>query len=57
MKKQSGRTAQVVKDPVCGMDVNPDEAVSVEIEGKTYCFCCEECLEEFKNDPEAYIEA
>ena len=43
-------------DPVCGM-VIPDEhaAVCTTYKSKHYCFCSEECKEEFDMDPEMYI--
>ena len=44
-----------VKDPVCGMTIEPDDAVAtVEYEGKTYYFCSQECKEAFEEDPESY---
>lgn len=44
-----------VKDPVCGMMIEPDDAVaSVEHEGKTYYFCSQDCKEAFEEDPESY---
>jgi P-type Cu+ transporter len=43
-------------DPVCGMEVNPQDAAAVsEYEGKKYYFCCEDCKEEFDQDPEEYV--
>ncbi|WP_135302596.1 permease [Haloarcula amylovorans] len=40
-----------VRDPVCGMEVNPDDTdYSVEHDGETYYFCSESCQESF--DPE-----
>ena len=46
----------MVKDPVCGMEV--DETKS-EFEshygGKSYFFCSDECLEQFEENPEHYI--
>ena len=49
-------TVQVVKDPVCGMDVSaPSDERKFEYEGKTYFFCSSSCLEKFKNDPEKYL--
>ncbi|MFC7139952.1 permease [Halosimplex aquaticum] len=41
-----------VQDPVCGMEVDPDEAeYSMEHDGQTYYFCSQSCMESF--DPEA----
>jgi YHS domain-containing protein len=42
-------------DPVCGMVV-PEEhaAVCTEYRNKHFCFCSEECKEEFDMDPDMY---
>lgn len=46
-----------VKDPVCGMMIEPADAVgTAEHEGKTYYFCSQDCKEEFEEDPEAYAD-
>ena len=43
-------------DPVCGMEVEPDEAAAkLEYEGKTYYFCAESCRDKFAADPERYL--
>ena len=43
-------------DPVCGMDVTPeDAAASSEYHGKRYYFCNESCLEQFQANPEAFL--
>ncbi len=47
-----------VKDPVCGMEVDPSTATnSLEFAGKTYVFCSESCHDKFQQEPENYIEA
>jgi uncharacterized membrane protein YraQ (UPF0718 family) len=39
---------QTVQDPVCGMEVNPEEADhSIEHDGTTYYFCSQSCKESF----------
>jgi Cu+-exporting ATPase len=44
-------------DPICGMDVEPDEAAgSYEYQGQTFYFCCESCLEKFKANPEQFLQ-
>ncbi|GEM_PF-779980 len=45
-----------VKDPVCGKLVNPNTDLNVKFKGKTFCFCSEECLRTFKDDPFSYID-
>jgi YHS domain-containing protein len=43
------------KDPVCGMDVDPDEAAAQsEFQGETYYFCCNECKRRFDQDPKSF---
>lgn len=34
-------------DPVCGMVVDEEIAISEESNGETFYFCCEECRDEF----------
>ncbi|MDV3429029.1 MAG: YHS domain-containing protein [Bacillota bacterium] len=38
---------ETVKDPICGMKVNPDTAIKQIIDDKTYYFCSESCRKEF----------
>ena len=41
-----------VKDPVCGMDVDPETAAGQsEHEGKTYHFCSAQCKQQFDQEP------
>ena len=44
----------MVKDPVCGMNVDKDKAISAVVDGKTYYFCMESCLRTFL-DPEGEL--
>ncbi|HXG30999.1 MAG TPA: heavy metal translocating P-type ATPase [Thermodesulfobacteriota bacterium] len=45
-----------LKDPVCGMYVDPESASgSYEYSGKTYFFCNRSCLERFQADPTRYL--
>ncbi len=44
-----------VKDPVCGMEIDPSgAAASEEYEGQTHYFCSESCHERFLANPDAY---
>jgi Cu+-exporting ATPase len=44
-----------VKDPVCGMDVEPAAAAgSFDFQGQSYFFCSKGCLEKFRADPARY---
>lgn len=43
---------RAVKDPVCGMDVDPDRAAgSAEYQGQMYYFCSKGCVAKFRADP------
>ncbi|HXJ39558.1 MAG TPA: heavy metal translocating P-type ATPase, partial [Bryobacteraceae bacterium] len=43
-------------DPVCGMDIEEQDAAgTVEHGGKRYFFCSESCIERFRTDPERYL--
>ncbi len=47
----------IVKDPVCGMDVDNEKSqLSLEHDGQTYWFCGRGCLLEFKDDPDKYLD-
>ena len=51
-------TPVVVKDPVCGMTVDPATTRNqYTYAGKTYYFCCAHCLGKFKTDPAKYLTA
>ena len=47
-----------VKDPVCGMDVDPHTAKHrAEHQGRTYYFCSAGCRTKFVDDPARYLDA
>ena len=49
----------IVKDPVCGLEVNRDQAVTQrlkrEYQGRNYYFCRDYCAQEFDRDPKRYL--
>ena len=50
--------AAIVRDPVCGMTVDPgDSAAHSAHGGHDYHFCCTGCRDKFAADPEKYITA
>jgi len=50
-------TTEVV-DPVCGMTIDPADAVGhVEHRGRTYYFCNQSCMERFQADPERFLDS
>jgi Cu+-exporting ATPase len=46
-----------LKDPVCGMEVNPGSPFQATYEGGDYLFCSRHCLEKFQKDPEKFLAA
>jgi len=49
-------TAALAKDPVCGMDVDPDAGKPRHAyQGETYHFCAQSCHDKFEKDPEHYL--
>lgn len=42
--------------PVMGEEIMEDMKAEYEYEGKIYNFCCPACIDEFKKDPQSYIE-
>jgi P-type Cu+ transporter len=50
-------TAATVKDPVCGMEIRPSDAVGTHTyDGRTYYFCNASCLERFREDPGRFLQ-
>jgi Cu+-exporting ATPase len=44
-----------VIDPVCGMEISPDDAVaSEEHDGRVFYFCSEHCHRTFLDNPHQY---
>jgi glucose-6-phosphate 1-dehydrogenase len=37
----------MIKDPICGMTVNPDTALHAERDGQTFHFCSDQCRQQF----------
>ena len=47
----------LVKDPVCGMSVDPARAkATAEHQGRTYYFCCPGCARKFTAEPQKYLQ-
>jgi P-type Cu+ transporter len=52
----SAAGAAAVKDPVCGMEIDPATAAgSYDYQGQTYYFCNPSCLERFRAEPESFL--
>jgi YHS domain-containing protein len=49
------RVRHMVKDPVCGQDIEREAAVTWSYEGELYYFCSERCREEFEDNPDLYL--
>jgi YHS domain-containing protein len=47
----------MVKDPVCGMQVEEKKAKATAVhEGHTYAFCSPSCKQTFEKTPEKFVE-
>ena len=45
-----------MRDPVCGMEVQPDSAAATETHaGQAYYFCCKGCAAKFRAEPAKYL--
>ena len=56
--KPAGKAEAVVRDPVCGMTVDPAAGKpSAEHGGHMFHFCSDSCRTKFLKDPEAYLSA
>jgi YHS domain-containing protein len=59
MAATAGKATAPAKDPVCGMTVDPKEALAAkrtsEYRGRTYYFCADECKRQFDAEPGKYI--
>ncbi|SDO20111.1 Cu+-exporting ATPase [Lutimaribacter pacificus] len=52
---QNHGAQEIIRDPVCGMTVDPEAGKpAAEHDGHTYHFCSEGCRDKFLADPEAY---
>ena len=48
--------AELVKDVVCAMEIDPDTAAGKsDYQGTTYYFCAVGCKQDFDADPEKYL--
>ncbi|MEM0150228.1 MAG: YHS domain-containing protein [Thermoplasmata archaeon] len=45
----------MLRDPVCGMDVDEKSKYKSEYNGKTYYFCSESCKKQFDMEPAKYV--
>jgi YHS domain-containing protein len=47
----------LVRDPVCGMEIDPTTAAATsEYKEETYYFCAPGCKADFDRDPEKYLD-
>ncbi len=53
---EQGPSSQKVKDPVCGMEIDKDQAYSMtRRQGKQIFFCSEDCQNKFNADSKRYF--
>ncbi len=48
---KASAATRVIKDPVCGMVIEPETPHRLDHEGTTYLFCSERCLGRFRDQP------
>ncbi|MEM0130203.1 MAG: YHS domain-containing protein [Thermoplasmatales archaeon] len=45
----------MIRDPVCGMNVDEGTKLSAQYKGKTYYFCSQSCKKNFVSNPERFV--
>ena len=59
MEEWQERTIGMAKDPVCGMEVDEQQAtakgLTANYEQQTYYFCCPACKRQFEQNPGQYF--
>ncbi len=50
-------TVTMAIDPVCGMSVEREKAISAKSDGQVFYFCARGCRDEFANDPQKFVVA
>jgi YHS domain-containing protein len=57
VRAQDQKQPATVKDPVCGMTIDPAKAGGkADYKGKTYYFCSNDCKTKFQKDPAKYAD-
>lgn len=49
-----GAGGSISRDPVCGMEVKPDQGYTKIYRGQSYRFCSRACLDKFESTPQQY---
>ncbi len=58
MHTQTATTSHIVRDPVCGMTVDPTQHSHISVhEDREFHFCSEHCSNRFAADPSLFLEA
>ena len=55
LKKYIATDKEVVKDPVCGMQIIKETSLKSNFNGSTYYFCSGSCKESFDKNPKMYV--
>jgi Cu+-exporting ATPase len=50
-----GKKVEKARDPVCGIMVDKNPALSATYKGEAYYFCSKADMEKFKQEPERYV--
>lgn len=49
MTVKAKRGVKMVKDPICGMEIEESKAIKLEKNGETHFFCSRSCQDKFLN--------
>lgn len=56
LTKDKNKNELLVRDPICGMWIEPEYAADVDFyKGKIFYFCAPVCKKEFEANPEKFI--
>jgi len=56
LRKTKENKEQLIRDPVCGMWIEPDDAADIMLyEDKIFYFCAPGCKKAFEKEPEKFI--
>ncbi|MDL1890832.1 YHS domain-containing protein, partial [Nitrospirales bacterium NOB] len=56
-QRHGGQPNKSVRDPVCGMNVDPKSTLHTDsFAGQSYFFCSQHCLAKFQSEPKRYVQ-
>ena len=56
--EQEGNMGEQVIDPVCRMQIDPNQAAATsDYQGQTYYFCADDCRVQFEHEPQRFVQS